>query len=691
MLPRRPKTVASGRDAEMSALMEVACHGGVMVLEGASGVGKTSLALECAHRLPRAHWYSAWPRTSQAHLLAALQVDTWSAALSSLEQQGLCLFLDQAERLEQVDNALTLASQQLRRGALIAICDLRLLLPVEARVQRLQLEGVPGSQELPPECQLLTLRPRGLPRSLMGSADWVIRLEERFLTREEEGWLGLHPSLTRPGDVQLHARAAALLQDQPATPIWVEEMFQHLRMANLLDQALHHFQRHHGLLLRAGHFDALRQLSEQLLQQEPRLALAHYARGEAHAGLGKLELAQADYGNAYHWGDEQMRLRSLAGRAHLHLDLGQLAAAERDADEAIALASQLEGRQPGLVKAYNGKSRVCNLRGQGAPAEDWARRALELARSQRDDKGEAYSTFILGQALAEQQRWPESLQNCLSALHFARQQGETRLTLLARYWAGAALLRMGRLEWAAELLDETWREANLFSDLKMRALGELMRAQSLLALGRAQEARQHLQEAERVVQRSGYPVLAVRGLLLKQTLEDDSKWGEQAQRLAESVGLAVNPGALQEVWTQGQCRPLPLSTVAQIRSQRQHYQLFIDLETRQACEGQRGPLSLLGKKIPTSLLLCLMRQPGQCHSPEQLYAAAWGHDYEGETSAAQVRKNISALRTLLEPERKRPRYLLVQEHAYGSAGGYYFSETVSYCVIHPPPLGISKG
>ena len=392
----------------MAQLMDIAVHGGVLLLQGACGVGKTSLALECAHRLPRALWFSAWPGTSQSQLLKQLKADNLEQLVTNLEENRLCLFVDHGEVLEGAAEMLAWASHHWRGAGLVVICDRRLRLSPSARVSQLNLDGTPRCQEMPPECQLLSLCPGGLPRALLGSPAWLQSLEERFLTRPYQDWVGLHEVLVSRGQPCQHQQLAELLEGQPVTPTWVEQMFFHLQAAQRHGQAQAHFDRHHLVLLQAGRFEGLRQMCDQLLDGDPRLALANYVRGEAQAGLGKLELARADFANALHWGDPQMQLRSLAGRAHLLLDLGQLTAAQEDADQALALAASLAaslgGRQPGQVKALNVKSRICNLRGQATEAEQWARRALQLAQNQQDPKGEAYSTFILAQALGEQQR-----------------------------------------------------------------------------------------------------------------------------------------------------------------------------------------------------------------------------------------------------------------------------------------------
>ena len=664
MLPRRPKHVPAGREPELAEVLETAVQGGVLLLEGACGTGKTSLALECAHRLPRARWISCWPQ------LTMERPDILEEAL----------FLDQVECLQDGPAWLAWCSQHLRGRGLIAISDRRLNLPSGSRVQRLFLEGGARASDLPDQCQILS---SPLPRTCLAREPWLAALEERFLVSEKDGWIRLHPDLREVLTPQLHQRSLALLQGLPATPRWVAAVFEHLVGLQRFSQAFEHFRSHAPGLQQNGEFDLVLQLSDRLLQYDPKLALAHYAQAEARASQGRLEQARADLDSVLLWGEDWLRLRALAARCHLHLDLGQPQAAEGDAQAVLALADDLGGRQPARIKACNGLARVHNLRGQPGQGEQWSRRALRLAQDEQDAKGEAYAFFILGQSLADQQQWQSSLEHCQKGLQLARQQGEIRLTLLARYWMGAALLNLGRLDWAEELLREGWSEAQHFGDLKMMALAELMLAQLLLARGEASAAAAHLDQAENLVRRCGFPLLAIRGLLLKESLHQDPSMGERAQRMAERVGLALPGQDTRAVWTQGQCRTLSPAAVEGLRSGRDHYDLWLDLEVGLIRERSQGDLALLSKKIPMKLLLHLMRQPGQAHSAEALFAVAWDHPFEGESSAAQVRKNIATLRNLLEPDRQKPRYILVREHQYGQGGGYYFSEQVSYCVIHP--------
>lgn len=675
MLPRRPPYVASGREVEMKRLMEVASQGGTLLLEGATGVGKTSLALECAHRLPRALWVSAWPALSQEQLEKRLGWSDWD----NLNQQRLCLFLDHGEHLEGCSQLLALASHQLNRGALIVIADRRLRLPPSARVERVLVEGPPRCPELPAECQLLTLRPRGLPQEVLREPTWLAYLEERFLIRRDQNWISMHPSLARAGSQELHSQVADLLADLQVSPTLVEERIWHLIAAARIQEGVSLLQEHGGKLLQAGSFQAVLDICQELLQQDPRLALAHFLRAEAHSGQGRLELARADYRNADRWGDSRMQLRSQAALSHLELDTGRWKQAEESARAALQLAERLGGGQPATIKALNAQSRLCNLRGQAQQAEKLARQALRLSQELKNPKGEAYSFFILAQALAELKDWDGCLQQALNALHLARQQGETRLTLLARCWAGGALLQAGSLEQALEWLQATWKESREFSDCKMQILSDLLMAQALAAVNQASRALEHLTLAESEARRAGYPLLTLRQLLLRQSLEDQPEWGRRARQLADSLGLSLAEGPVQEVWTQGSCRPWPREALENLRQASLDYDLFMDLERGQVRERNQGEVALVSKKIPLALLLLLMRNPGLPQPVESLFAAIWPHPYEGESSAAQVRKNINTLRKLLETDRSRPRYILAS-----TSGGYCFNQAASYCVIHPP-------
>lgn len=627
-----------------------------MLLEGPCGGGKTSLALECAHRLPAARWISCWPQKDH------------------LDASGtLPLFVDHIECLKRPEEWLAWCAQQLYETGIVAISDRRLRLPEGARVQRLLLDERARVSDLPEQCQLLSLP---LPPQLLTQLDWVRQLDDRFLLREQAGWLSLHPDLaTRPSPDQ-SKQALKMLQTVEQTPIWAEVVFQHLRALGDWAGALELFRSHHSILQQRGEFQRIIRMTGALLDHDPRLGLAHFAQAEARAALGQLEQALADLDNVLLWADPGLRLRALASRCHLRLDLGQPQAAAEDAQASLELSDKLGGRQPARIKACNGLARVHNLRGQAREGEIWGRRALELAQACGDAKGEAYSFFILGQSLAEQELWQDSLSQCQSGFQLARQQGEVRLTLIARYWMGAALLQLGRSAWAEELLEQSHGEARLFGDLKMLALGELMMAQLRLAQNRKDCAHQHLSAAEELVKRCGYPLLAIRSLLLKQSLQAEPEWGERARLLAEQVGLVL-PGARSlEVWSGGQCRRLPEAAVTALRAAREEFDLWIDLEQNTAWVRTRGPLQLLSKKIPTRILLSLMRQPGRAHSAEALFAAGWDHPFEGESSAAQVRKNVARLRNLLGAET-----ILVRDHSFAHGGGYYFNEAVSYCLI----------
>jgi hypothetical protein len=322
--------------------------------------------------------------------------------------------------------------------------------------------------------------------------------------------------------------------------------------------------------------------------------------------------------------------------------------------------------------------------------QELAERSLELARSINDPKGTAYAGFIRAPAFYQQERWQECLEQAQVSVEQAREVGELRLVFLGRFLVGATLLRMGRLPEAAAGLEKAWQDSRRFPDLKMTTMAELMQAQQLLAQERSEQARIHLLAAEEKSRRLGNPVLAVQILLLKSQLEPAAL--VEARDMARRIGAlhleaecslrqdSLAPRPYRVLTHDGESR-LTQSEYANLCQRAGDFELWIDLAGRKAVERSLGDLPLFGKKLLTKLLVTLLEARGQPLSAEELFARAWDHPWEGEASAAQVRKNISALRDLVEPERSLPRYVTVREHTYGVKGGYCVDQGSRWCLV----------
>lgn len=513
-------------------------------------------------------------------------------------------------------------------------------------------------------------------------------LERRFLVEHHGSHVALHELLAASLRVGLaeapayHRRVAALWGSDPrALP--------HLLDGGQLEEARELLRQEKTRLYQSGRFQELLAALEWV--RDPDLDVT---RADVLASLGRLEEAIALLRQVENGAGPSLRLKALNSRCHLLLDLGRLEEAQAAAKEAMDLAGGLPGRQPGLVKALNGQARAMVVRAQGQLGQALAERSLELAQEMHDPKGTAYAGFIRAQALYQQERWQECLEQAEVSVEQARQVGELRLVFLGRFLVGATLLRMGRLQEAAAGLERAWQDSRRFPDLKMTTMAELMQAQQLLAQERSEQARIHLLAAEEKSRRLGNPVLAVQILLLKSQLEPTAL--VEAREMARRIGAlhleaecslrqdSLAPRPFRVLTHDGESR-LTQSEYANLCQRAGDFELWIDLAGRKAVERNLGELPLLGKKLLTRLLVTLLEARGQALSAEELFARAWDHPWEGEASAAQVRKNISALRDLVEPERSCPRYVTVREHAYGVKGGYCVDQGSRWCLVESAP------
>ncbi len=155
----------------------------------------------------------------------------------------------------------------------------------------------------------------------------------------------------------------------------------------------------------------------------------------------------------------------------------------------------------------------------------------------------------------------------------------------------------------------------------------------------------------------------------------DGPWRAVARTLAQAASLPYRLTTLDG------SRMVGAEEADQLRDSRSAFDLFLDLVEQRAWERERGERPLLRRKVLVRMLLALLRAGGQPLSQEELYLAVWEAPYEAESGGPQVRKNMSALRDLLEPDREAPRYLLVQESAFARKGGYLWSPERSFCLL----------
>jgi tetratricopeptide (TPR) repeat protein len=121
--------------------------------------------------------------------------------------------------------------------------------------------------------------------------------------------------------------------------------------------------------------------------------------------------------------------------------------------------------------------------------------------------------------------------------------------------------------------------------------------------------------------------------------------------------------------------------VESLRARMDEFTFFVDLPRKIIWERDKGNLDLFGKRILSTLLIFLVRNAGRGFTQEQLFSSVWGYEFDDLTSAGEVRKNISRLRDLVEPDRKNCRYIRLAEGLMKEKGKYFFDINQDFCFI----------
>lgn len=457
----------------------------------------------------------------------------------------------------------------------------------------------------------------------------------------------------------------------------------------------------------------------------PRLQIA---RADALAHLGRTRESLELLEQVERQGDPEERMQALNSRCHLVLEQGELNLALELGERSLELQRRAFGRRPGRVKALNGMALALARMGRIQEAEERAGQALELARAIGDRRGEAYAHYARALAARAQDRWEDSLQAAQACLAACRDGGEKRLTFLSRYLAGSALEALGRDP--QPLFQESLEEVKRYPDPLCRSMAELGRPDPQAALidaeqhgGRVFLAQVLLLEGDyarglHLARQAGAAPLECE-LALRLELSREQPDRQVLEQVRDRAGqLQLRGTGLRARLALAACFEQPVGPVdflphqadrqmldflaeqgpapAGWREAAHHYEarkslpyrmvtsdghyrlatpeltvgeLRLDLVHRRLTAfGQ--PVSILRRKILTSVLRCLMLAYPEPRSQPELYREAWQQPYQQQDSDAAVRKAVSQLRDLLEPERARPQVIIVQEGGYGRKGGY---------------------
>ncbi len=343
-----------------------------------------------------------------------------------------------------------------------------------------------------------------------------------------------------------------------------------------------------------------------------------------------------------------------------------------------------------------------------------ARERYEASRLYPDPLSQAMAGLGMALSRGAEDRWAEAITLLETALGRAAQHGgwvfltQLHLTLGVAYQQAAQTssarvqmetglklaraadafpftaeleLRLGLLEGRSDVSELRFERA---SALGLRGLAARLR----LALAAGERVRGHDRAARECLLGINVAVLDGHerefwGFL--RTLLDggearptEGPWEGLARALLGAQSLSYRLTTLEGA------RLIGAQELARLRESPGAFDLYLDLPGQLARERERGEVPLLRRKVLTRMLMALLRAQGPL-TQEELYLAVWGPPYDPESGGPQVRKNMSSLRDLLEPDRVAPRYLLVQEGAFARKGGYHWAPERTFCLIEEAP------
>jgi len=433
-------------------------------------------------------------------------------------------------------------------------------------------------------------------------------------------------------------------------------------------------------------------------------ALAHALRMRAVALLESgrheeaLEASRQGLEKARDLGSLRLTCWSLLNLGNALMGLGRLDEARAPFEESLA-----SGRSSfdSLVIGFSCIA-LARLHRETGALED-ARAALAEAGAnflkQGNCLGEASTKSLLAALFLELDRRKEAESLLKETVETAAINQHFALEIAARESLAHLHLEKGEAKEAAALVEMNLERLPLVEREESEGEARLVLAEAFWRLRETKKMAQNLKLACKTGKERDLPFLTARALFLAGSISAENAdtraaWMEEAgavlerlsgsrRRLARRYFDRIERLAREKyfVKTREGERIAERDEVESLRARRDEFTFFFDLAARSVWEKEKGEVEIFGKRILSTLLIFLVKNAGRGFTQEQLFTSVWGYEFDDLTSPGEVRKNISRLRDLIEPDRRNSRYVRLAEGFMKEKGKYFFDMNRDFCFV----------
>ncbi len=332
------------------------------------------------------------------------------------------------------------------------------------------------------------------------------------------------------------------------------------------------------------------------------------------------------------------------------------------------------------------------------------KKAEESFIHQGNRLGAAIARLTEAQIYLEKDAYREAQKELEEVLTTALDNSHFILAVKTRSTLADLLLQKGDAAKARALLEKNVEECCTIDDDALKAETHLLLAETCLREHDRKKGETEVKEAIRIVQNGDTlpfifthaRALYLSGVMTGAGQEVKAVSQEEAHHLTGKLFGALKRQTLRYIeridsltgqryfikTQEGEKIAMP-EEVESLRKRRDEFSLFIDLGEKMVWERDKGEISVLGKRIISTLLIHLVKNAGKGFTAEEIFTAVWGYEYDDLSSPGEVRKNISRLRSLIEKDPSSSVYVKLAEGLMKQKGKYYFDDRQSFCFIEP--------